>query len=53
MCGLYIYKENGKMTKNFDCCDGLNENDPNRLIVSGTIRGCGFFGVGVALLEKV
>lgn len=53
MCGLYVYRENGNMIKNFDCYDGLNENDPKRLIVSGTIRRCGFFGAGVALLEKV
>ena len=34
-------------------CDGLNENSPHRLIESGTISGCGFLGVGVALLEEV
>jgi hypothetical protein len=33
-------------------CDGLNETDPHRLIGSGTVRGCGLVGVGVALLEE-
>jgi hypothetical protein len=31
----------------------LSENGPHRLIGSGTIRRCGFFGVDVALLEEV
>jgi hypothetical protein len=32
-------------------CGCWNENDPHRLIGSGTIRRCGLVGVGVALLE--
>ena len=33
-------------------CGGLNKNSPHRSIGSGTIRRCGFVGVGVPLLEE-
>ena len=35
------------------CCGSLNVIDPHNLIASGSIRKCGFVGVGMALLEKV
>ena len=31
----------------------MNVTGPHKLIGSGTIRRCGFLGVGVALLEEV
>jgi hypothetical protein len=44
----------------FGDCGGLNGYGPHRLmclnawpIENGTIRRCGLFGVGVALLEEV
>jgi hypothetical protein len=36
-----------------ECCGGLNESGPHRPIGRGTVRRCGLFGVGMALLEKV
>lgn len=42
-----------KMSLTFKMYSGLNENGPHRLIVSGTIRGCGFVGIGVALEKCV
>ena len=62
--GAWWPRENGKVfgqTGSLDgagalprgSCRGLNENDPHRLTGSGTIRRCGFAGVGVASLEEV
>lgn len=34
-------------------CDGLNEDDPHRLIGSDIIGGVALFGVSVALWEEV
>ena len=40
-----------KLKWELDRCGGLKENDPPK--GSGTIRRCGFVGVGEALLEEV
>ena len=48
-CTLIFLQANGSHGME---CGRLNVIDPHNLIGSGTVRRCGFVGVGIVLLEE-